>query len=219
MAATSQDPSDLSPPLPCHQSLGRAERGLCRGVGDDDLRMAAGAVAACGNLLRLQGPGQIERVPEEYTGQWLAKIGIGLGVGLGIVLGAWLLFFRSEVPHGYQVLDWSDLEPDPNNKTEPIPATALALSDKKTKVYVRGYIIPGRRQVQLTQFSICRTSDQCRFANTMGYRPTDLVYMELTGDRTIDYTAHQIGLGGIFRVDPQFSNGTPYHIQVHYIYQ
>ncbi len=220
MAATSQDPSVFSPPRYRAISPCAVLSVVCA---------AASATMIFGWLLAplplaaiyfgFKALGQIERVPEEYTGQWLAKIGIGLGVGLGIVLGAWLLFFRSEVPHGYQVLDWSDLEPDPNNKTEPIPATALALSDKKTKVYVRGYIIPGRRQVQLTQFSICRTSDQCRFANTMGYRPTDLVYMELTGDRTIDYTAHQIGLGGIFRVDPQFSNGTPYHIQVDYIYQ
>ena len=66
----------------------------------------------------LKALGQIERMPEEYSGQRLAKIGIGLGAGLGILLSGWLIFFGNEVPHGYQVLDWADLEPDPNNKHE-----------------------------------------------------------------------------------------------------
>ena len=123
------------------------------------------------------------------------------------------------MPHGYQVLDWSDLEPDPS-KHEAVPATALALGDpdKRTKIYVRGYIVPGRRQVQLKEFSICRTSDQCRFA-IKANRPTDLIHIELTGDRTINYTTHQIGVGGILRIDPDSPNGTPYHFKADYVYQ
>ena len=108
---------------------------------------------------------QIRRLPEEYTGQGLAQTGRGLGLGLGIIFSVWLIFFGSEVPHGYQVLDWSDLEPDPKDQSESVPKTATDLSDKKTRVYVRGYIVPGRRQVQLKEFSICRTSDQCAFCH------------------------------------------------------
>ena len=55
---------------------------------------------------------QIRRMPEEFTGRWLAQAGIGLATALGIVGGV-LIFFGSEVPHGYQVLDWAALEPDP----------------------------------------------------------------------------------------------------------
>ena len=167
----------------------------------------------------VKGLRQIRRLPEEYTGQWLAKIGRGLGAGLGILLSGWLILFGSEVPHGYQVLDWSDLEPD-TSKHEAVPATALALGDpdKRTKIYVRGYIVPGRRQVQLTEFSICRTSDQCRFA-IKANRPTDLIHIELTGDRTINYTTHQIGVGGVLRIDPDSPNGTPYHFKADYVYQ
>ena len=164
--------------------------------------------------------GQIERVPEEYSGKRLAKIGVGLGAGLGIVLSGWLLFFRSDVPYGYQELNWAELEPDLNNKHEIVPPSALELGDpeKKTKLYVRGYIVPGRRLVQLTEFSICRTSDQCRFAQKVGYRPTDLIHIELTGDRTIDYTTHEIGIGGILRVDLDLPNGTPYHVKGDYVH-
>ena len=161
--------------------------------------------------------GQIKRAPEEYTGQRLAQVGIGLGAGLGILLSV-LSFFGNEVPPGHQVLDWASLEPDPKNKTEIVPPKALELSDKKTKVYVRGYILPGRRQLRLTAFSICRTSDQCSFAQKTN-RPIDLIHIELTGDRTINYTTHQIGIGGIFRVDLQPLNGTPYSIQADYLSQ
>ena len=93
----------------------------------------------------------------------------------------------------------------------------LADPNKKTKVYVRGYILPGRRQLRLTEFSICRTSDQCRFANKAN-RPTDLIHIELTGDRTMDYTTHQIGVGGIFQVDLEsLPHGTPYSIKADYL--
>lgn len=161
--------------------------------------------------------GQVQRAPEEYSGQWLARFGIRLGVVLGITLSGWLAFGGSEVPHGYKVLDYADLEPNPENKQEPIPAAALELSDKKTKIYARGYILPGRQQVRLKEFRICRTSDQCRFANKTN-RPTDLIHVELAGDRTIDYTSHQIGVGGIFHVDPESGKGTPYTIIADYVY-
>ncbi len=165
----------------------------------------------------LKALGQIQRAPEEYSGQRLARLGIRLAVVLGISLSGWLTFGGSEVPHGYQVLDYADLEPDPNKKEERVPASALALSDNKTKVYARGYIVPGRRQLRLTEFSICRTSDQCRFANKSN-RPTDSIHIELTGDRTIDYTSHQIGVGGIFHVDLDSPHGTPYSIIADYVY-
>ena len=101
----------------------------------------------------LKALGQIDRLPEVYTGRRLAEIGIGLGAGLGILLSGWLIFGGGEVPHGYQELNWADLEPDPNKKNERIPETAYDLANsadtsKKIKVYVRGYILPGRRQLR-----------------------------------------------------------------------
>jgi len=222
MVSVPQDPSVSSAPRYRAISLWAVLSVAC-GVASAAMiifRLLAVPLPLAAIYFGLKALGQIDRLPEEYTGRWLAKMGIGLGAGLGIVLSGWLLFFGSEVPHGYQVLDWADLEPDAS-KHEAVPPAAMALGDpdKKIKVYVRGYIVPGRRQVQLTEFSICRTSDQCRFVNKLGYRPTDLIHIELTGDRTIDYTTHQVGLGGVFRVDPECPNGTPYHIKADYIYQ
>ncbi len=218
MATASQDPSVSSPQRYRAISLWAVLSVVC-GVASATMIFGwpLGFLPLAAIYFGMKALGQIQRVPEEYSGQQLAKIGIGLGAGLGILLGGWLIFVGSEVPHGYQVLDWADLEPDPNKKNEKIPSSALELGDpnKKTKVYVRGYILPGRQQVRLKEFSICRTSDQCRFA-IKANRPTDLIHIELMGDRTIDYTTHEIGIGGIFQVDPDFANGTPYHLKADY---
>jgi hypothetical protein len=157
--------------------------------------------------------GKIRRAPEEYSGQILAKIGIGLGAGLGIALSMWLLFFSGGVPSGYKVLDWADLELKNGNFSPAI--LELADPNKRNKVYVRGYILPGRQMVRLNEFSICRTSDQCRFAIKTN-RPIDLIHIVLTADRTMDYTTHEIGVGGIFKVDANSPYGTPYSLEVDY---
>jgi hypothetical protein len=219
MAAASQDPAASSPPRYRAISLWAVLSVACGAA--TTMMLFFGWLAALFPLAAiyfgLKGLGQIQRVPEEYSGQELARIGIGLGAGLGILLSGWLIFVSNEVPHGYKVLDWADLEPDPNKKNERVPSTALELGDpnKKTKVYVRGYIIPGRQQVRLKEFSMCRTSDQCRFS-LRANRPTDLIHIELMGDRTMDYTTHEIGVGGIFQVDPESANGTPYHLKADY---
>ena len=156
-------------------------------------------------------------VPEEYTGLWLAKIGLGLGGGLGVVLSGWLSLGGNEVPHGYQRLDWADLEPNPNKKTELIPASALELSDKKAKVAVRGYILPGRRQMQLTELSFVAPATRVRFSTQMGYRPTDLIHIECTGDLTMTTRRTKLASAGSSRPTTRIS--APYSIKADYVYK
>jgi hypothetical protein len=160
---------------------------------------------------------QIERSPEEYTGRPLAKTGIWLGAGLGIAFLGWWIFLRSGVPPGYQPLDYSILEPDLKMKDR-VPGAALELTGKN--VYVRGYIIlpPRGRREGLTKFSICRNSDQCKFGMNLA-RPEDQIHIELTGDREVNYTSYQIGIGGKFLV-PDDRYPQPYYlIQADYIHQ
>jgi hypothetical protein len=151
----------------------------------------------CGRTALLK----IRRSPEEYTGVQLAKTGIGLGVGLGVIFSGWLVFGKSDVPHGYQVLDYATLEPDPNSHGR-VPSAAMDLSNKQTNVFVRGYMLPPPRgqSTGLTKFSICRTSDMCKFGMNLA-RPEDQIHIELTGDRTMRYTTGEIGIGGRFSVE------------------
>ena len=160
---------------------------------------------------------QIQRTPEEYTGRRLAKTGMWLGGVLGGLFLGWWVFVRSEVPPGYQQIDYSILEPDPNMKDR-VPSAALELNGKN--VYIRGYIIPpGRgRMSGLTKFSICRNSDMCKFGMNLA-RPEDQIHIELTGDREINYTSYQIGVGGKLLV-PDDRYPQPYYlIQADYIHQ
>ena len=163
----------------------------------------------------LKALGQIDRLPEEYTGRRLAQTGIGLGAGLGILLSGCLIFGNSEVPHGYQPLNYADLEP---NQNQAVSDAARKLSDNKTRVYIRGYMLPGKRQTGLKEFSICRTSDMCRFQTAIT-KASDLIRVNISNDLTMDYTTHQIGVGGIFRVDADAPGNTHYYIDADYLYR
>jgi hypothetical protein len=159
---------------------------------------------------------QIQRTPEEYTGIQLAKTGIWLGSGLGVIFSGWMLFIKTDVPHGYQVLDYANLEPDLNSKSR-VPNAAQELSNNKTKVYVRGYMLPPPRGqwTGLTKFSICRNSDMCKFGMNAA-RPEDQIHIELTGDRTMKYTSGEIGIGGYFSVESDQSPQPYYLIKADY---
>jgi hypothetical protein len=159
---------------------------------------------------------QIDRKPEVYTGRAIAKAGMWLGAALGLFFGGWDLFIRSAVPHGYQLLDYSILEPDPNSQGRG-PNAAQELSNNKTRVFVRGYMLPPPRGqwTGLTKFSICRNSDMCKFGMNLA-RPEDQIHIELTGDRTMKYTSSEIGVGGAFSVEPDQSPQPYYLIKADY---
>jgi len=159
----------------------------------------------------------IERTPEEFTGAQLAKTGVTLGIVFWLLGSLTLLILGSEVPHGYQVLDYAELEPSVTNKGEFIPLKIQELSANRTKVYIKGYILPGHRQVGLKEFSICRTSDMCRFGvpNT---KKRELIRVKLTGDLLMNYTDQIIGVGGYFHADQEDPNGMPYSIEADYVY-
>jgi hypothetical protein len=185
-----------------------------------DWKMAFFPVAAvfCGRRALLQ----MQRFPDEYTGKRLAEIGLLSGTALGLGFSIWLLLGGHEVPHGYRVLEYSELEPTSSDRDQ-ISATAQELSDKATHVYLRGYMLPpmGGRVMGLSKFSICRNSDMCKFATTFGMksaRPTEEIHIEMTGDRTVNYTSRQIGIGGIFCVDRDRGPGY-YLIKADYIYE
>jgi hypothetical protein len=159
---------------------------------------------------------QIDRKPEVYTGRTIAQVGMWLGAGLGVLFAGWDLFFRSDVPHGYEQLDYAILEPDPNTKGR-VPNAAQELSNNKTKVYVRGYMLPPPRGqwTGLTKFSICRNSDMCKFGMNLA-RPEDQIHIELSGDRTMKYTSSEIGIGGYFSVESDQSPQPYYLIKADY---
>jgi hypothetical protein len=159
-----------------------------------------------------RGLKQIARTPEEYTGENLAWTGIGLAVVFFVVGSGWLLLVRaSEVPYGYQRVDYAELQPDANVPGQIVPPAALELNDKK--VFIKGYIVPGRQQVRLRKFSLCPTNGVCTFC-VPNPKPTEIIVVSLCGDLMTDYSTQLIGIGGKFHVDPEDPHGKPYSMEV-----
>jgi hypothetical protein len=174
-----------------------------------------GAIPAAAIVLGWIALRQIERTPEEYTGVGLAWGGIGLAAVLWIAGYGWLWFaVASEVPVGYQRVEYVELQPNPRVKGELVPEAAVKLDGKK--VYVKGYMVPGRQQARLRKFLLCPTNGVCTF-HFPNPKPTEVIAITLTSDLSTDYTAQLIGLGGKFHVDLLSPSGVPYSMEADYL--
>jgi hypothetical protein len=155
---------------------------------------------------------QIQTAPSEWTGHHLVWVGIGLSIGFGILGGSWLFFAQvSEVPYGYERLDFAALQPDPNTPTDPIPEAAHNLQDKR--VYIRGYMQPRRQQSGIKEFILCPSNGECPYCIPKP-TSTQMIRVILPADITTFYTNHPIGVAGRFQVDPNDPSRVPYSIEV-----
>ena len=158
---------------------------------------------------------QIAHSPEEFTGENLAWAGLGLAAVFTIVGSGWLLLARvREVPFGYQRVDYAQLQPEVLGKTEVLPASVADLEGKR--VFIKGYMVPGRQQIGLRQFRLCPTNGVCTFC-IPNPRPTEIIQVRLSGDLTWAYTTQLIGIGGIFHVDPDDPHHLPYAMDADYV--
>src|SRR5262249_18850197 len=88
---------------------------------------------------------KIRRQPQEYTGRGIAIVGIALGILFGAGGMGYLEYVRiHEVPTGYNPIDYSLLQPRPDDPPNFIPPEAKELDGKK--IFIKGYIYPGLRK-------------------------------------------------------------------------
>jgi hypothetical protein len=154
---------------------------------------------------------QISDAPSEWTGLTLARYGIWLSAGLWVVGYGWLIFAGArEIPYGYTLVRYEDLQPDPNNPAEPIPQKAQDMKEKK--VFIRGFMQPRRQQSGIKEFILCPSTGECQFCTT-NPKPTEKIRIVLQGDLETLYSTRQIGVGGRFQVDPQDPSGIPYCVE------
>jgi hypothetical protein len=159
--------------------------------------------------------GQIRQAPNEWTGLRLAQFGIGLSLGLWVVGYGWLVLAGvRDVPYGYELIAYDKLQPDPNAPADPIPQSALDLQDKR--VFLKGFMRPGRRQTGIREFVLVPVNGECPFC-IPNPKQTEMVRIVLQGDLETIYTTHQIGVGGRFQVDPADPSRIPYCVDADYI--
>ncbi len=167
------------------------------------------AVPIAGIALGLLAIRRIRALPDQLTGERLASIGIGLSVALGAIGYGWLAAARAaEVPHGYIAVGYSDLQPDPDHPEQQIPPKARELAGKK--VFIKGYMYPGRQQYGLKKFIMSRENGYCKFC-TPNPRPTDLIVVTMAGDLETRYTRKLLRLGGKLQVDEDWASGKSGH--------
>jgi hypothetical protein len=175
----------------------------------------AGLLPLAGIALGWMAKRRILRAPEEWTGLAIAKSGIFL-CSVVLVVGYLCILFSksSEVPVGYTRIIYDDLQPDPNTPTEPIPEKARLMDDKK--VFIKGFMKPGRRQTGIKDFIMCPTTGDCPFC-LPNPKPTESIHVTMQGDGTVAYTTHQIGVAGKLHVDPSAPGGTPYTLDADFV--
>lgn len=157
-------------------------------------------IPALAILLGLRALWRIRQFPDDYTGLKLAKAGILLAaVSWPMGWGRLVYAYVTEVPEGYQRINYAELQADPEKPQEVVPPSALALDGKR--VFIKGYVYPGATNRGIKRFLLVRDNGTCCFG---GQKPklNDMIDVTLAGDLAIDYSTGIRKLAGTFKVAP-----------------
>ena len=122
---------------------------------------------------------------------------VGLVLSLICLASAWPLksyLDANELPEGYERLKYEVLQSRVDGP--PVPESAKAFDGKR--VFVKGFVYPGRETTGIKQFVLCRDNGACCF----GGKPklNDMIQVTLKEPLTLDYDTRMRGVGGVFRV-------------------
>jgi hypothetical protein len=163
---------------------------------------------------------QIRTSTGEMTGRKFAISGIICSIALTVVgLGFLVLVAYTEVPIGYTEVTFKDLQPD-KEEGEVIPKKILDLDGKN--IYLRGFMYPGRRQTSIQEFIFVPSRSHCKFCARQ-LKSTEMVKVRTVGDLLVDFSIHQMGVGGKLKIDRIEASkplgGMPYIIEADYSFQ
>jgi hypothetical protein len=139
----------------------------------------------------------INHQPQEYTGRFAAIAGITLGLLFGLGGLGWLGYVQAtEVPNGYDRIDYSVLQPQPGDPLNAIPPDAKALDGKK--IFIKGYVYPGMRKNGITQFLLVRDQGTCCFGGDP--KITDRIQVSLSNPKGFTFSGALFKVAGTLRV-------------------
>ncbi|MBN2579048.1 MAG: hypothetical protein JXB10_08665 [Pirellulales bacterium] len=160
---------------------------------------------------------QIQSAPGEYTGEAFAWGGIAAAAALGLLgFGIYHYVETHSIPAGYTPVTFDDLQ----SATEIIPPSAYDLEptsqDREKRIYITGYMYPGRRNIKIREFVLVPTLGHCQFCSRQ-LKSTEMISVKFTGDLTTDYTDSLVKVGGKFRIDREQVatplGGLPYQLE------
>lgn len=146
---------------------------------------------------------RIRRNPEESLGEPWAMAGIALSAACWIGGYSWLIYaYFHQTPPGYQLIAYKVLQPEANRPDLRYTEEAEMLD--KRKVFLWGYMYPGRQRAGIKEFLLVDDPGTCQFCAPQP-KPTQLIHVKLLNNLKTEYTTRLIGVGGEFTV---FSNPT-----------
>jgi len=150
--------------------------------------------------------------PFDYTGRGFALGGIIFSFLLGIGAAGWGIWhYYFNIPYGYTAVQFLELRPD--EKTHRLPEHILKIAEENRKVYIKGYMFPGRQYSGIQNFMLVRTQEHCKFC-TPEQNPFDMISVHLKGELRAQFRTKQVSIGGELYVNENFGYGElPYHIE------
>jgi hypothetical protein len=162
----------------------------------------------------------VRRRTDELTGAGLARAGLALSTLFLVVGPGWLTYeYVTEVPEGYRRTSYAELQPDPSQLGQRVPPAALALDGKK--IFIKGYVYPGRQTEGIREFLLVRDRGECCFGGDP--KITDRIQVTLDDPLRLTYRPRLHKLGGTFHVEAGAStiDGAPggifYHLKADHL--
>ena len=141
---------------------------------------------------------EIRKYPAEVTGKLAAQIGLGCGVLIAAgSIAMHTYVFMTEVPDGYERMTFSDLR---LNKRTKLPFSEKSQKLDGTKVFLKGYVRPGDKRTNLTNFILVGDFGDCCFGGNP--KITEIVAVNIISDDLIDHSYFLRKIGGTFRLNP-----------------
>ena len=164
--------------------------------------------AICGTF----GLYKIVSCPFDYTGRGFALGGIIFSFLLGIAAAGWGIYlYYFSIPYGYTAVQFLELRPD--ETTNQLPEHILQIAKDHRKVYIKGYMYPGRQLSGIQNFMLVRTQEHCKFCSPQ-QNPFDMISVHCTGELRAQFRTKVVSIGGTLYVNENFQYGElPYHIE------
>ncbi len=170
-----------------------------------------------GVLVGLNAVLRLRNRTDEFTGLGAARIGLALSLTVlcaGSIYSAYV--YATEVPDGYERIAFSDLQPDPRDPSEVIPASAQGLSGKK--IFLKGYVYPDDQLGDIKRFILVPDMGTCCF----GGQPklTDMVQVTLADPHRVKYSMFRRNLAGEFFLQNSTADKVGqvvYHLDADYV--
>jgi hypothetical protein len=163
---------------------------------------------------------KIKRHADELTGAGLARAGLALSLLFAIGGPARLTYeFATEVPDGYARISYVELQPDPAQAGQQVPPSALDLEGQR--IFIKGFVYPGREKDGIRQFLLVRDQGDCCFGGNP--KITDRIQVTLKDPLRLKFQSRLHKVGGTFHVAPANTavsgakGGVFYHLDADYV--